>query len=202
MKLRVNLYSADLLPVKQRLSFLRLCQAFVGLIILLLFCSAITLGLNSRLESDKKQLTLVKSRLDSEKQDLETALAQRGPNKALVAEVELKAQQLELKRKLFDKLNKEEELTSYSYSPLMTDLANVANTKIWLERIHVDENSYIFEGFTSTPQSVPLWVEKLKTTKTLKGHAFASMTMDLGENQPLAFKLTSGAEAADKEAIK
>lgn len=201
MKLRVNLYSADLLPVKQRLSFLRLCQAFVGLTLLLLLCTAITMGFNNGLESDKKLLTIDKKHLDSEKQNLETALAQRGPTESLVAEVELKAQQLELKRKLFDKLSKEEELTSYSYSPLMTDLASVANSKIWLNRIRVDENRYIFEGFTSAPEGVPLWVERLKTTKTLKGHAFASMTMNLGENQPLAFKLTSEA-GADKEVTK
>ncbi|GIU41055.1 MSHA biogenesis protein MshI2 [Shewanella sairae] len=201
MKLRVNLYSSDLLPVKLRLSFLRLCQAFVGLVIFLLILTAITMGLNNGLESDKKLLMIDKKHLNSEKQNLETALAQRGPTESLVAEVELKAQQLELKRKLFDKLSKEEELTSYSYSPLMTDLASVANSKVWLNRIRVDENRYIFEGFTSSPEGVPLWVERLKTTKTLKGHAFASMTMNLGENQPLAFKLTSEADA-DKEVTK
>ncbi|AVV84047.1 MSHA biogenesis protein, MshI2 [Shewanella putrefaciens] len=32
---------------------------------------------------------------------------------------------------------------------------------------------------------------KLKTTNTLKGQAFSSMTMDRGEDKPLAFTLTS-----------
>ncbi|MCL1139304.1 PilN domain-containing protein [Shewanella pneumatophori] len=202
MKLRVNLYSDTLFPPELRLSFSRLNKALVALVCLLLLTTAVFWGLNSSLESDKKQLMLVKKSLDSEKQDLEAELAKRGPNKALVAEVELKAQQLELKQKLFGKLNQQEVLTSYGYSPLMTDLASVADAKLWLNRIQVNENKYIFEGFTSSPEGVPLWVDKLKTTTTLKGHAFASMTMSLGEDQPLAFKLTSDAVGSDKELVK
>ena len=202
MKLRVNLYSESLFPPELRLSFARLTKALVVLIGLLLIMTAVFWGLNSSLEADKKQLMLVKQELDAEKQDLEAALAKRGPNEALVAEVELKAQQLELKQKLFGKLNQQEMLTSFGYSPLMTDLASVADAKLWLNRIQVNENRYVFEGFTASPEGVPLWVDKLKNTTTLKGHAFASMTMSLGENQPLAFKLTSDAVTSDKELVK
>lgn len=202
MKLRVNLYSATLFPPELRLSFLKLNKALLVIIIGLLCASALVLLLNSSLESDKTQLMQTKQTLDSEKKDLEAALAKRGPSEALVEEVNLKSQQLELKQKLFAKLNQQEVLTSYGYSPLMTDLASVADSSIWLERIQVSEQSYIFEGFTSSPESVPLWVERLKNTTTLKGHAFASMTMNLGENQPLAFKLTSDATPTGKELIK
>ncbi|ABZ78396.1 fimbrial assembly family protein [Shewanella halifaxensis HAW-EB4] len=202
MKLRVNLYSDSLFPPELRLSFLKLSQVMLIVVVVLLLSSVAVFALNSSLESDKTQLMQDKQRLDSDKKDLEAALAKRGPSKALVAEVELKAQQLELKQKLFGKLSQQEVLTSYGYSPLMTDLASVADSSIWLNRIQVNEKSYIFEGFTSSPESVPLWIERLKTTTTLKGHAFATMTMNLGENQPLAFKLTSDATPTGKELIK
>ncbi|MGS0674984.1 PilN domain-containing protein [Shewanella sp. 0m-4] len=202
MKLRVNLYSETLFPPELRLSFSRLSRAMLAVVVVLLLSSAAVFALNSSLESDKAQLMQDKQRLDSDKKDLEAALAKRGPSEALVAEVNLKAQQLELKQKLFGKLSQQEVLTSYGYSPLMTDLARVADSSIWLNRIQVNEKSYIFEGFTSSPESVPLWIERLKTTTTLKGHAFATMTMNLGENQPLAFKLTSDATPTGKELIK
>ncbi|MCL1146451.1 PilN domain-containing protein [Shewanella marinintestina] len=202
MKLRVNLYSETLFPPELRLSFSRLTKASAALVVGLLLATMLVFALNSSLESDKKQLMAEKQRLDLQKQNLEAALAARGPNKTLVAEVELKAQQLELKQQLFGKLSQQEVLTSYGYSPLMTDLASVANSQIWLNRIQVNENRYIFEGFTASPESVPLWVERLKTTTTLKGHAFASMTMSLGEGQPLGFKLTSDANSSDEGQAK
>ncbi|QQX79725.1 PilN domain-containing protein [Shewanella sp. KX20019] len=194
MKLRVNLYSESLFPAEIRLSFLRLNQLLAGLVLVLLLSSAVAYGLVSSLQSEKGALQQTKTTLDRQKTELEGELAKRQPSAALVAEVELKAQQLELKQMLMGKLSQQEALTSFGYSPLMTDLASVADRSIWLKRIQVNENRYIFEGYTSSPQSVPNWIDRLKTTTTLKGHAFASMTMSLGENQPLAFKLTSDAE--------
>ena len=190
MKLRVNLYSESLFPTELRLSFLRLNQVLAGLVIVLLLGSAVAYGVVSSLESEKNELQHAKRLLDEQKAELEDEIAKRKPSATLVAEVELKAQQLELKQMLIGKLSQQEELTSYGYSPLMTDLASVADRSIWLNRIQVNENRYIFEGYTSNPQSVPNWIDRLKTTTTLKGHAFASMTMSLGEDQPLAFKLT------------
>ncbi|ACJ27316.1 Conserved hypothetical protein [Shewanella piezotolerans WP3] len=202
MKLRVNLYSESLFPTELRLSFLRLNQVLAGLVIALLLGSAIAYGVVSSLESEKNELQHAKALLDEQKVELEDEIAKRKPSATLVAEVELKAQQLELKQMLIGKLSQQEELTSYGYSPLMTDLASVADRSIWLNRIQVKENRYIFEGYTSNPQSVPNWIERLKTTTTLKGHAFASMTMSLGEDQPLAFKLTSDTMEAITSEVK
>ncbi|MCL1050057.1 fimbrial assembly protein [Shewanella abyssi] len=194
MKLRVNLYSESLFPAELGLSFLRLNQVLVGLVLVLLLSSAIAYGLVSSLASEKAELQQTKATLDRQKTELEADLAKRLPSASLVAEVELKAQQLALKQMLMGKLSQQEALTSFGYSPLLTDLASVADRSIWLNRIQVNENRYIFEGYTSSPQSVPNWIDRLKTTTTLRGHAFASMTMSLGEDQPLAFKLTSDVE--------
>ncbi|MCL1094168.1 PilN domain-containing protein [Shewanella kaireitica] len=202
MKLRVNLYSESLFPTELRLSFLRLNQVLAGLVIALLLGSVVAYGFVSSLESEKTELQHAKALLDEQKVELEDEIAKRKPSATLVAEVELKAQQLELKQMLIGKLSQQEELTSYGYSPLMTDLASVADRSIWLNRIQVNENRYIFEGYTSNPQSVPNWIDRLKTTTTLKGHAFASMTMSLGEDQPLAFKLTSDAMEANTAEVK
>ncbi|MFT5790637.1 MAG: Tfp pilus assembly protein PilN, partial [Shewanella sp.] len=193
MKLRINLYSESLFPAQLRLSFLKLNQVLAGLVLVLVLSSALAYGFVSSLQSEKDELQQAKVAFDARKAELEDELAKRQPSASLVAEVELKAQQLELKQMLMGKLSQQEALTSFGYSPLMTDLASVADRSIWLNRIQVNENRYIFEGYTASPQSVPNWIDRLKTTTTLKGHAFASMTMSLGEDQPLAFKLTSDA---------
>lgn len=193
MKLRVNLYSELLFPAEIRLSFLRLNQLLLSVVLVLLLSSALAYGLVDKLGSVKSDSQQTKATLDARKLELEDQLAQRQPSAPLVAEVELKAQQLELKQMLIGKLSQQQAFTSLGYSPLMTDLASVADRSIWLNRIQVNENRYIFEGYTSNPKSVPNWIDRLKTTSTLKGHSFASMTMLQGEDQPLAFRLTSDA---------
>ncbi|WP_299790243.1 PilN domain-containing protein [uncultured Shewanella sp.] len=193
MKTRVNLYSDSLFPPELRLSFKNLSRLLLLIIALFTIASGVSYTLVNGLESDKAQLNSQKHSLDNQKQELEAALASRAPDASLVDKVDLLSQQVELKRMLLGELSQREELTSHGYSPLMKDLARVSNSNIWLSRIQVDENNFIFEGFSSAPHSVPLWVERLKLTDTLKGHAFASMTMNRGDNQPLAFTLTSKA---------
>ena len=98
---------------------------------------------------------------------------------------------------LIGELSQREALTSHGYSLLFQDLARVANSNIWLNRIQVEDNNFIFEGYSSAPNSVPQWVDRLKSTETLKGHSFAAMAMSRGEDQPLAFTLTSKAQAQE-----
>ena len=55
--------------------------------------------------------------------------------------------------------------------------------------IVINEQDFMFEGFADHPQSIPQWIGKLKTRQTLKGQTFSSMSMDRGEDKPLAFTL-------------
>ncbi|AQS40427.1 Fimbrial assembly protein (PilN) [Shewanella psychrophila] len=197
LKTRVNLYSLALLPPVQRLSFKRLTQALFFMFVLFTMASITSYVLVSGLEADKAKLVKKKSSLDKQKKSLEVAIAKRAPDAKLVDQVELLTQQVELKQMLIGELSQREALTSHGYSMLFKDLARVANSDIWLNRIRVENNEFIFEGFSSAPNSVPLWVERLKSTETLKGHAFAAMAMSRGEDKPLAFTLTSKAETEE-----
>ncbi|WP_394389672.1 PilN domain-containing protein [Shewanella woodyi] len=194
MKTRVNLYSESLLPAELRLSFRRIVTGIIAILLLFSFSSIFTYMLVLDLEADNRELTTQKSSLEIEKRGLEAEIAQRSPDAKLVAKVDLLAQQIELKRMLLGELSQREALTSKGYSPLMKDLARVANSSIWLNRFQVEGDNFIFEGYTATPHSVPLWVDRLKMTETLKGQAFASMTMNRGEDKPLSFTLASTGE--------
>ncbi|MCL1142089.1 PilN domain-containing protein [Shewanella gaetbuli] len=197
IKSRVNLYSAALLPPKQRLHFKALTMAVVGLMML----SGLVYGLSalqlSQTQDELKVLNQQKSTLTSQKDELEIQVSKRMANPELVAKVAREEQRLTLKRLLKDELNNRTALISQGYSPLLTELAMVADNSIWLSRIHLNEQHIEFEGFGLQPSSVPRWVDRLKMADTLKGYAFASMTMDRGEDQPLAFKLTSAPDTKE-----
>ncbi|BAJ00254.1 PilN domain-containing protein [Shewanella violacea] len=199
LKTRVNLFSDTLLPPVLRLSFKRLTQTLIFMLVLFGITNLATYVLVSGLETNKAELAKQKANLDRQKKNLEVAMAKRAPDAKLVDQVELLSQQVELKQMLIGELSQREALTSHGYSMLFKDLARVANSNIWLNRIRVENNEYIFEGFSSAPNGVPLWVERLKSTETLTGHAFATMAMSRGKDQPLAFILTTKAEIGESK---
>ncbi|EGM68519.1 MSHA biogenesis protein MshI [Shewanella sp. HN-41] len=191
MKSRVNLYSATLLPPEQRLTFARLMTYATGLVLLCVIVGAYSYWQLNQSEFALQQASSQKQRLDQQKLELEAQIAARKPDPALVARVDLESQQLALKQLLMSELAVRTSLTSRGFGPVLKDLARVSDASVWLSRIAINEQHFIFEGFADHPQSIPLWVGKLKTTNTLKGQAFSSMTMDRGEDKPLAFTLMS-----------
>jgi Tfp pilus assembly protein PilN len=148
------------------------------------------------LQTLSEQVSRERNRLNDQKTQLELQIAARQPDANLVAKVELEQQRLDLKKLLKDELSQRNTLISQGYSPMLTDLAAVADANVWLSHITIEQQDtdvqrIEFEGYGRNPQSIPLWIDKLKTTSTLKGYAFSAMTMDRGEAQPLAFKLIS-----------
>lgn len=192
-KLRVNLFHPSLLPHQLRLSFTRLCQVTLVLACLLLLASGITYWSVDHLQQQHSQLSGQKVDYDRQKAQLEQQIAARSASSNLVARVDLVTQQLELKRQLLGELGHVQALTSHGYSSLLTDLASVADSSTWLTRIQVMEKQFIFEGYSSAPQDVPRWVERLKRVDTLKGQAFSTLTINRGEEEPLSFVLRSEA---------
>ncbi|MGL5046186.1 MAG: fimbrial assembly protein, partial [Shewanella sp.] len=173
-KLRVNLYSATLLPPKLRLSFAKL-TTYIGLLFLSLF--AIGAYYYWQVTAEQQALATAsqqKQQFDQQKAALEAQIAARKPDAALVARVDVETQQLELKTQLIGELTHRAALVSRGFAPVLKDLASVADTQVWLSRIVMHEQHFMFEGFAEHPQSIPLWLDKLKTTRTLKGQAFSS----------------------------
>ncbi|GIU12679.1 fimbrial assembly protein [Shewanella morhuae] len=196
IKYRVNLYTPSLLPPKQKLTFARLGAYALSVLLLLVVCMSYSYWQVSSLRQELQLVTQKKQQLDTQKQTLEAELAARKADPALVERVDLVTQQLELKQLLMQELSLRASLTSRGFAPVLNDLAVVADGSVWLSHIVINEQDFMFEGFAEHPQSIPLWVDKLKTTHTLKGQAFSSMSMDRGEDKPLAFTLKSNSKEA------
>ena len=203
IKTRVNLYTADLLPQKQRLTFSRMMITVAVLVCCSLLVYVIGVWHEIELQAEKRQATAKQNQLVTQKTQLEQQLAKRKPDADLIAKVELEQQRLSLKQLLKDELSQRKALISQGYSPILTDLAKVADASVWLSRISIeqqlaDPQRIEFEGYGRYPQSIPLWIDRLKMTSTLKGYAFSAMTMNRGEDKPLAFKLTSQPAAKEQ----
>lgn len=191
IKSRVNLYTPALLPPKQRLTFARLgAYAFVFLL-LCAVSGAYSYWQVSRLQQAQQLAAQQKQQFDAQKLTLEAQIAARKPDPSLVARVGLESQQLELKQLLMGELSLRSALTSRGFAPVLKDLASVSDASLWLSHIVIHDQDFMFEGFADHPQSIPQWIGRLKTTHTLKGQAFSSMTIDRGEDKPLAFTLRS-----------
>ncbi|GGB62860.1 fimbrial assembly protein [Shewanella inventionis] len=202
IKTSVNLYSDNLLPIQQRLTLTRLMSVLGLFVVIFIVLYGVVMWQQQQLQAKQQQASHDNVQLNDQKIALEAQIAARKPDSALVAQVELEEQRLELKIRLKDELSQRQNLISKGYSPMLTDLASVADANVWLSHISIVQQDngpqrVEFEGYGRNPQSVPLWIDKLKNTETLKGYAFSAMTMDRGDDQPLMFKLTS--QISDKE---
>ncbi|QSX33249.1 PilN domain-containing protein [Shewanella avicenniae] len=197
-KTRVNLFSASLLPPKQRLTFTRLAALF-GLIILL---GAAANGLlwyqNQQLQTQLAQLRTQTQTAEQQRDGLQLKLQQHQADAALQAQVTEQQQELRLKTLLLHELKQREQLKSVGFTEKLQELADVSDGKIWLTRLRFDEQALRFEGYSDKPAEVPAWIGRLSQTESFKGKSFASMTMERGEQQPLAFVLTSELGEATK----
>ncbi|MGL5360968.1 MAG: fimbrial assembly protein [Shewanella sp.] len=190
-KFRVNLYSALLLPPRQRLTF-RALLAYAGFGALLLSLTAIFAYWQLReAQQALGQALQQKQVVDQQKAQLDGQVNAHKPDAALVAKVALTTDQLALKQLVIDELAQRSTLTRRGFATVLQDLAAVSDAKVWLSRIMIDEQRFMFEGYGDHPQSIPQWVGKLKDTDSLKGQAFSAMSMDRGEGKPLAFTLVS-----------
>ena len=191
MKFTVNLFENHLLPQKVQSSFHHLLQMLVGIFVLGLVA---VLAAQWFISFQSKQLAnekAVLSVLTAKQQQLEQQLAENKADPRLVAQVNLAKSRLNLKQLLLTELDHRTVINRQGFSRLLTDLAAVPAKNLWLEGIYVKDKTIKFEGFSLKAEDVPLWIESLKTTDTLRGFSFAAMTMSRGENKPLAFLLSS-----------
>lgn len=191
MKFRINLFNETLLPPQVRFSLIHLIQIAAGILGVGIICLVLGSWIISRQENQLKQLELTKTQLFNKQKNLEQQLAENKADPRLVTQVNLAKSRLKLKQLMLGELDRRSSINSQGFSPLLTDLGRVSNPNLWLDRIQVKDKSLIFEGYSLDAQAVPLWVESLKDTQTLKGFSFAAMTMNRGEKKPLAFLLTS-----------
>ncbi|MGI2260234.1 fimbrial assembly protein [Shewanella sp. GXUN23E] len=195
MKTRINLLTADLLPPKLLISFERVVQLSLLIILLGGLGNLWYFWQNSELQQQLTAHQHSRDQLQDQKKQLEQRIAEHKPDPRLVDQVNGVDERLLLKQQLLAELDRRSDITSQGFSGLLTDLASVQAPKLWLTRIQAANQRFSFEGYSVQAQTVPFWIEQLKTTHALRGYAFSAMNMERGEGQPIGFVLSSKPQA-------
>lgn len=191
MKNRVNLFPADLKP--------KLKLFTVNLVLLLWALSCVTLFAVSReyqkqYDDIQAQTRNIQEEFNSKSQALrmlKKARDDRAQDPALVAAVEKLQREATDKRLLLDELRGREQLKNQGFSMLMRDLSNQHVDNIWLTRINIEEQKIRIEGGTLESSSVPIWVNRLKSSDYFAGRSFAGARMFRDDSDELNFVISS-----------
>lgn len=194
MKTRVNLLTPDLLPPELLISLERLAQVVVIVLLLGGSLNAWFYFQNDQLTTELSQHKQTNGDLKTRTKDLEQRISNHKPDARLVAQVAATDEKLQVKQRLLDELDRRSDITSEGFSTLMTDLAGVTAPKLWLTSFQAENQRFNFEGYSVQAQTVPFWVEQLKTTETLRGYAFSAINMEREPGLPISFTLSSKPE--------
>ncbi|MFQ6371865.1 PilN domain-containing protein [Shewanella sp. YIC-542] len=190
-KTRVNLYSVALLPVRQRLSFARMSAVAGALLLLGLALMGLEHWQSQQLDDQLQAAIAQNQALEQQLGSLQQALQQHQPDAALQQKLSQLTQEQQLKTLLLTELGKRDQFKSSGFSQMLQDLATVADGNVWLSHVRLEPQQLLFEGYAQQAAHVPHWVERLSHTDSFRGKAFASMMMNRGTQQPLAFTLTT-----------
>ncbi|MBY0419159.1 MAG: PilN domain-containing protein [Pararheinheimera sp.] len=194
MKLRVNLYTQALQPVKEKISLNLIAYSLAGALI---FLTLMSIALTFLADSKKSELKQIQNQVKlQEKQiaQLQTELGSRAPSAILVKQQSELKQAIVQKQKLLQFVQGEQKKTSVKYSPIFDYLATIDPQGLWLESFSLSATSSQFSGYVIEPELLPEWLTKLSSTAFFKGHTFAQFEIRQQENmEALSFKVVSSA---------
>lgn len=161
------------------------------MVVVFLIFSVWLVSSNARLKNEINNSMEIKSSLESKKSYWTDQISQQKVDGELIKKVELATERLRIKQLLQSELENRQTINSAGFASLLNELASIPTSNMWLTDIVVINDQYRFQGFTLNAKAVPKWVENLKISKRLKGHAFSSLKMLRQEEQPISFVLES-----------
>ncbi|MFC3912545.1 PilN domain-containing protein [Pseudaeromonas sharmana] len=191
MKYRINLYSEDLKPQRQWLSLLNFSLLWAGtLLVLLASGSVMALWLHQQ-EGIHRELSLSHNALQLERDRLQAELNQRRSDLGLQQRYEASQEELLSRQQLLEVLQGRAPLRSAGYAAVLEDLARVRVADIALERIQLQADMMSLQGAARSSPSVPAWVSRFSSAKSLSGRAFAELQLTRNPQGLLQFRLNS-----------
>lgn len=115
----------------------------------------------------------------------------RSQDPEIIARVEQRQQELDVKQQIIDELAARETQKSNAFSALMLDLASNHQADLWLTSIVLDERKLYLEGKTSDSEALPKWVNRLNQAHYFADKEFARAQMFRDAQKTLNFVLSS-----------
>jgi len=199
MKNRVNLYHPELHP---KLRLLTLSSVIVSWIFAAILCGLLYLYMTSEQQDFKSQISKIEQNKQQQKllvNELQNALDKQKVDPILLKQVQKILQNIDIEKRVLNKLSGHDKLKSNSFSTLMIDLASHNQSGLWLTHINLDGMSVLIEGAATDSAIVPKWLSSLGQTDYFKGQEFADTRLYRDSEQQLNFVISTGKEASIEE---
>lgn len=184
MKLRVNLFSAALLPPKQTLSLKRLAISLGSIGVLILLISA-ALWLLQQQQQQQLQLLSQQQQQQQEQADvMQQAILQRQPDTQIQQQVLSAQTQWQRRQALLHFLQQQQQQITL-FSPVFAHLVKIDRPELWLTQFVLTPHSSSWQGITQQPQSVAIWLQQLASLAQLQGQQFQQIQLQQQEDAPL-----------------
>ncbi len=190
MKRTLNLYGPEFHPRRQWAGLPQMVLAWGLLTLLLVGLGGWTLWQQQGVGRELAQVRLALDVQRGEAKRLDAALARHQADPALQRQLAQKRDELSAKQGLMSQLGSLSLQKSQGYAGIMSDLARLANDRLALERIEVNEGRINLAGVARSSQDVPAWVNRFKQMPTLAGKEFGELTLSRDPAGRLQFQLS------------
>lgn len=177
---RINFYSTELLPQRERLDFR---QMLFVLPVFLLLLIAITFYQRGLLQQEKQQSLAARESMQTVLEQISQLSAQHVPNARPVNIEELRLR-LAQQKKLLAELAAQD-WSDRGFSDILNSLAMQAEPSIWLTVIGVDKNAVQLKGATLKPENIPDWLARLQQQAALSDVHFTQLQLLRDDNKPI-----------------
>lgn len=198
MKQQINLHQQQHRKGVQPLSALRLAQALLGVLVLMVAVSA---WLHWDQSQQEQWLQALKQQRDERRQEIARLQVQFPPPKedpALAAKLMRMEQDLAAKQQFLAGFSAGEVGNSEGFAPVLAGLARRPTPGLWLSSFSVHgDGGLAFAGGATDPKAVPAFVAQLGQEPVFSGREFRTLRIERSQIDPryLVFSLRSTGEA-------
>ena len=190
-KYSINLLQADLLPAKALWTLNRVIALWlIALVVMLalIFISQLEL---SRLNAVFQAENALNDSQSLQLQSLESTISANRKDAALLAKINMVKLVIANKQHLHQQLTDPTQTYSAGFSSAMTELAELHNKNISLQRVNIGNGNMTFSGIARTPDAVPNWLSGFDSSTFLSGKRFVNFSLTENEQQLTKFVVSS-----------
>jgi Tfp pilus assembly protein PilN len=190
-KYSINLLQADLLPPKVLWTLNRVVILWLVvltmMLVLIFFVQLQVNNLNVEFQTVNSVNTNQKVQLKS----LELDVAENHQDSELLAQLSTIKLVIDNKQHLHQQLTDPAQTYSAGFSSAMSELAELHDKSISLQRVNIGNGNMTFTGLALSPDAVPNWLSGFESSTFLSGKRFINFTLSENEQQLIEFVVSS-----------
>ncbi len=194
----INLLQAELLPQTPLLSLKRVVLIWGLTLVLMIMVMVIGQYQLTEAEHKNKQLKSEKTRQSTLQTDLAAQISKRRPDPRLVETLATLKFLITHKKAIYINLTDDSKTYVAGFAKAMTELADIHQRDISLQKIVIAHNDVSFTGVARSPDAVPLWMAGFKQASLLVGKSFTYFKLAENEQHYTEFVVSSNEPKEDK----